>query len=136
MIKEYKRLRALGWKAELALEAARNLSIWEFARAAGLVKLEVAEDTSSTMDDLKGETFCPKVNPGIHPDRLKHEEQCFERRVEQDGVSGLVGKYWDGRRWVIADSCWGFVGDDWKDSGYDQDIRAATLAAQAEARLL
>jgi len=30
-------------------------------------------------------------------------------------------------RWDHMDSCWGFVGDDWKDSGYDIDFKEAGL---------
>jgi hypothetical protein len=47
--------------------------------------------------------------------------------VDRDGVWGIVGEYFDGERWQHADSCFGFVGDDWKNSGYDTDIMRATL---------
>ena len=38
----------------------------------------------------------------------------------------------DGAEWVEVDSCWGFIGDDWRDSGYDIDIMRATLDALAK----
>ena len=50
-------------------------------------------------------------------------------RIEREGVWGIIGEYWDGAEWQIADSCWGFVGDDLELNGYDDDIRRATLDA-------
>ena len=55
--------------------------------------------------------------------------------VNREGVWGIVGEYFDGERWRHADSCFGFVGDDWKNSGYDTDIMRATVDASEDARV-
>lgn len=50
------------------------------------------------------------------------------QRIDRDGVSGIVAQVRTALgQWVTVDSCWGFVGDDWKDSGYDQDAIGAAL---------
>lgn len=37
------------------------------------------------------------------------------QRIERDGVCGVVAEYRDpDLGWTHADSCWGYVGDDWK----------------------
>ena len=53
--------------------------------------------------------------------------------MNRQGVWGIVGEYFDGEVWQHADSCFGFVGDDWKNSGYDTDIMQATLDAARDA---
>jgi hypothetical protein len=78
------------------------------------------------------EAFNPKANPDIHPDRLERERKAEVERVERDGVWGVVGEFFDGEEWQHADSCFGFIGDDWKDSGYDVDIMASTLRQAKE----
>ena len=70
----------------------------------------------------------------------KYRKELWDR-IECDGVWSLVGEYWDGSEWVHADSCGGFIGDDWKDSGHDTDIMSMTISAysdhlEAEARKL
>lgn len=49
-------------------------------------------------------------------------------RIERDGVWGVVGevKCKACGAWEIVDAVGGFVGDDWKDSGYDTDVLEAT----------
>jgi hypothetical protein len=57
------------------------------------------------------------------------KHKCDEaRRCEREGVYGLVGQARDSHgQWHTADGCWGFVGDDWRGSGYDTDIMRAAL---------
>lgn len=128
-IKEYKRLRAMGWHAQQALYSAKVRE--EFARLASenVVRLQIIPDDWVDMDSLKGDTFNPKVNPEIPQSKLEKEEKDFEEKVNQEGVYGIVGEYFNGEEWVNVDSVWGFVGDDWKDSGYDADVMAETIKA-------
>lgn len=62
--------------------------------------------------------------------RLKKE---LWDRIENEGVWGLVGevKCKCCGSWTTTDSVWGFVGDDWKNSGYD-DYIIKTTKKQAE----
>lgn len=71
------------------------------------------EDTNFLMENLKGETFDPKVNDDIDPQQLIEEEQAFEAKVNDEGVYGYILERWStlqGEGWSEVDSCWGFVG--------------------------
>ena len=102
-----------------------------FARleALGLVRLECKPDEYADIDDLEGDCFDPKHNPDVDPSQLEAERKAFHARINREGVWGLVGEYADGTHWAHADSCWGFVGDDMINSGYDVDIKALTIEA-------
>lgn len=146
---EYRRLRTAGWNANEAYRAAKIAADWndvggftfdgddrganvapgESVHCLGPVRLILEPDESYSLDNLKGDTYNRAVNPDIPESRMAREESEFEERVERDGVWTLVGQYWDGETWQHADSCCGFVGDDWKDSGYDTDIMNTTLTA-------
>jgi hypothetical protein len=93
----------------------------------GSVRLRVVPDDSVDLDDLFGDTFNHAVNDDIRPEVLDKQRREEVDRVERDGVWGVIGEYWNGEEWERVDSCFGFVGDDWRDSGYDIDIMRATL---------
>ena len=75
------------------------------------------------------------MNPEIPESRLNREKQEFLDKVNSDGVWGVIGEYFDGETWQQADSCFGFVSDDWKGSGYDVDIMRQTLDAARTVKL-
>jgi hypothetical protein len=137
--REYKRERKLG---VLAKNAFRNAKVrYEFSQLEcgehdtpeiGSVRLQVKPDDCVLLDDLFGDTFNPKANPEIPLTRMEREKQAEIDRVNRDGVWGVIGEYFDGEKWQHADSCWGFIGEDWKDSGYDVDIMAQTLGAASK----
>ena len=111
---DFKRLRRIGWRASDAFDAAKTREIFE---ADENVRLEiVADDSPETVLDFDGTA-----------QQIEHERQ----RAEDLGVWGMVGEYRldETFPWTHADSVWGFVGDDWKDSRYDTDIMANTLRA-------
>jgi len=81
------------------------------------------------LDNLFGDTYDPEVNTDISPERLECEKQAEIDRINREGVYGIIGEYNCNGVWEHADSVWGFVGDDWKESGYDIDIMAATIEA-------
>lgn len=105
--------------------------VFEGLESLGLVRLDIRPDDTADMEDLKGDCYNPDVNPDISPSRLAREEKEFEDTVNRDGVYGLIGEYRtdEGEEWNHADSCWGFVGEGYKDSGYDTDIMSATISA-------
>ena len=84
------------------------------------------------MDDLKGDCFNPDVNDNINRNRLVREEREFEERVSSEGVWGYRAEYWNGTEWAETDSIWGFVGDDFIGSGYDDDLMKSALDALRE----
>jgi hypothetical protein len=92
-------------------------------------------DETCSFEDLEGDCFNPKADPEISASRLQRDREEFIATVNREGVSGIVGEYFDGEVWQHADSCFGFVGDDWKHSGYDTDIMRATLDAANDARI-
>lgn len=94
-----------------------------------LIRLVALNDFHYQMDDLKGDCFNPKVNNDISPIQLAIEEQAFEDRVNRLGVNGLVGEIRGSNGWEHVDSCWGFVGEDFINSGYDADISQTTINA-------
>jgi hypothetical protein len=135
-LREYKRLRAIGWHAEHALSHARTLVEFDKARNEfpgeddiGAVRLRVESDDHMSFDDLTGDTYNASANPDIQKSRMDREREAERERIERDGVFGIIGEYWNGAEWVDVDAVWGFVGEDWKDSGYDSDIMRATLDA-------
>ncbi len=139
----YKKLRAQGYHAKQALNAAKTRAEW-FTLDCGThdtpeldkycVRLRIVADECADIDDLKGDCYNPDVNIDISEKKLRAQEIEFEAHVNEDGVWGVIGEFWNGREWIETDSCFGFVGDDWQESGYDDDIKSATLAAYAEFR--
>lgn len=97
----------------------------------GKVRIRVEPDESCDYEDLAGDTFNPDVNNDIPVEQLEREEREFKNRLECDGVWGVIGEVKCAHcgNWEHVDSCWGFVGDDWKESGYDVDIMAACIEA-------
>lgn len=93
------------------------------------VKLFPMEDMYADINDLMGDSYDPKVNPEINPRKLEEQKNEFIERVNRDGVWGLVSQYKcpTCQEWIDADSCWGFIGDDWKDSGIDLDLKWSAL---------
>lgn len=119
--REYDRLRRVGFAASYALTAARTQHQWQRLEDAGLARLLVIPDDHPDLSWLN--------------DAPPHYRRAATRRVEQDGVWGIVGQYRhapDGE-WRPVDSCFGFVGDDYRDSGYDTDIKHATITAFKDA---
>lgn len=125
----YRKARARGWQAVWAIQHARTQIEWEKAEAEGLVRLRVKPDDCCNLDDLLGDVYNPDVNTDIHPARLERERKQEIQRINDYGVWGIVGEYKCEccGQWTQADSVWGFVGDDWTDSGYDSDVMQATL---------
>ncbi len=139
-MKEYRKCRAKGEPAKYALRSVRTMIQWDKLYYGDdddrtYVRLRLVPDECATLADLEGDSYNPKVNEDISPAKLKKERKEFIDRINRDGVWGIVGEYRinSNEEWVIADSCFGFVGDDWKDSGYDIDIMSTTLEARTEA---
>jgi len=101
----------------------------------GDVRLRIVPDGTCSFEDLEGDCFDHEANPDVPASRLQRDREEFIAKVNREGVWGLIGEYFDGEQWQHADSCFGFVGDDWKNSGYDTDIMRATLDAARDARL-
>lgn len=99
------------------------------------MRLRMVPDETCSLEDLEGDCFNSKANPDIPASRLQHDREDFIAKVNRDGVWGIIGEYFDGEAWHHADSCFGFVGDDWKHSGYDTDIMRATLDKAKDSRV-
>lgn len=142
--REYRKARSEGWRAQDALRRARTLIAWaaeecdahdEPGEPGYNVRLHVKVDDSVSLEDLKGDCFNFEVCGFPYGrSQLAAQERAFEDRVNDEGVFGIVGEYWNGEEWVEVDAVWGFVGDDWRGSGYDDDIMRATLDALQEHR--
>lgn len=126
---EYRRLRALGHVAISAMRDARTAVAWEKAERAGLVCLDVEPDELG-YDDSYIDTW-----DDVSPAKREKARKELWAQIDREGVYGLVAKVLtaDGR-WQVVDGVCGFIGDDWKDSGYDADMKLAALRALDELR--
>ena len=102
---------------------------FETLKAKKLVRFKVIADEHWDYDNLAGDTYNPEVNTDIPEFCLQGEKKEFKKRINREGVWGIVGEYWNGEEWQEADAVWGFVGDDWEDSGYDLDVKTSTVKA-------
>lgn len=138
IVQEYRKLRKPAWyktschqlRASTALEMARyKINVQTAWDTANNVRLRIEPDYDADLDDLLGETYDHKANPDINPAKLDRERQEEIDRINRLGVYGIIGEYRCPRchQWKVADSVWGFVGDDWKESGYDLDVMHETL---------
>lgn len=118
-----------------AWERAKLLVEFETEVDKGNVRLRTIADSDWSEEDLFGDVYNPEVNDNIKPHIIERELQAERRRVDSEGVWGLVGEYFDGETWRDVDSCWGFIGDDWRGSDVDEDIMRSTLEAAHSARL-
>jgi len=68
------------------------------------------------------------------PEHKAQAKRELWARIEREGVWGLVGevKCQACGAWEIVHAVGGFVGDDWKDSGYDSDTRDAAEKRASE----
>ena len=97
----------------------------------GLVQFGPVDDPDVDLDNLFGDTYNPACHPDIPREQIERERREEIVRANRMGVVGIVGAYSLSAEapYMQADSVWGFIGDDWKGSGYDADIRAATVDA-------
>ena len=121
--KEYQRLRDKGWTAQHALRSARINAVFWLAERDGLVKFEVVSD-DETPDVSYIDTW------GVSRDEAAKLKKAELQRIDDEGAWGIVvhARLGCGELHTI-DSCWGFVGNDWQDSGYDADLRITALTS-------
>jgi hypothetical protein len=135
LMKAYQLERRQGFTARNALSNARTRIAWakhdadEHNPQRGDVRLRIVPDDYATFEDLTGDVYSTSANPDIPASRLKREAKIEMERINRLGVVGIIGEYFDGEQWQHADSCFGFVGDDWKNTGYDTDIMQSALDA-------
>lgn len=122
-VDEYYRLRDMGWGATAAWRAAQINTRFEERENAGIMRLLTAEESEGydasyvdTWTDLS--TF-----------RREKWKASILDRVNREGVYCITSYVWDSPTvsYLPVDSCGGFIGDDWKDSGYDTDIKLSAL---------
>ena len=124
----YRRLRALGHVALSAMRDARTAVAWEKAERTGLVRLDVVPD-----EEMYDDSYIDTRDDVSQATRDKMRAKLW-KTIEREGVYGLRAQLRVDGRWQDVDTCWGFIGDDWKDSGYDSDLMRAALDALDEQR--
>lgn len=119
--KEYQRLRDKGWAAKEALRCARINALFVLAEREGLVKFEVVSD-QETPDVSYFDTW------GLSREEAEKLKKAELQRIENEGAWGIVvhTRFACGELHPV-DSCWGFVGNDWQDSGTDVDLKDTAL---------
>jgi len=99
------------------------------AEEEGLLRFQVLPD-----EEMYDDSYVDTWTDVSEEERVKEKLDLW-RRIEREGVWGVVvEKHFHcdacgADRWDHVDSCWGFVGDDWKDSGHDLDFKEAGLIA-------
>lgn len=121
----HKATAAAAW--ESAVHNAETMNLWHEYESAGLVRLNVIPDEYEELENLLGDTFDPDANPDINPRKLEQQRKAEIERINRLGVYGIQSEYMRDGEWITADSCWGFIGDDWKESGYDLDVMHAAI---------
>ena len=114
--RDYARLRAMHWTAREALRAAKIRARFEALEHEGRVRLDVLEDEE----------------PYDHGDM--GDEKATNERIERLGLYGIqtsVACACCGA-WNVVDAVWGFIGQDWRDSGYDTDLMDSAIDAADE----
>ncbi len=139
----YKAARARGNTAQQSIREARIRAKWNSLNGSivgdelvledepsweGHVRLRITPDESPYDDDSFIDTWDDEIITvdGTEMNNEQYRAWLWDR-IERDGVWGVIGEYWDGAKWQHADSYWSFIGDDWKNSGYDIDIMDATM---------
>lgn len=112
--REYTRLRAKGWRSSQALSAAKTNAAFAALEACGQVRIEhVPDDWPYEYGDAGDD---PKWRAEV------------DHLIDSWGVWGIVTYYRDAAGDEhIADSCFGFIGNDLEDNGYDVDLKRAAL---------
>ena len=101
----------------------------------GDVHLRIESYYDADPEDLMGDLFEPEANPDIPEVELQSEKTSYIQRMDDEGIWGVIGEFKCPycESWIEADSVWGFVGNDWKESGYDEDIMNTTMEKLNEA---
>jgi hypothetical protein len=140
-------LRRKGIRAREALDFARTRTAW-LDTYGGSVRYQGHDETERHKDELvrllvspddftdqigdfdcdcgrspNPDTSDARIFPGLCPDQIAEI-----RRADALGVVGIVGQAYVGGEWETVDSVWGFIGDDWDQSGYDADIMRGAMA--------
>jgi hypothetical protein len=100
------------------------MDIIKIVKVSDDIRMIVVVDNDYDIENLKGDSYNPEVNPDIDIDLLKRGEEEFEDRVSEEGVCGIISQFKCPccGSWMDADSVFGIVGDDWTESGYDTDL--------------
>jgi len=124
--REYLRLRGKGWRAADALRAGKILQ--EFAELESYdesptdyhaaVRFLAQEMDANSVDYANATYDC---NPETEARNLD--------RVASEPLTVISAEYWDGSAWHSVGSTGGFIGEDWRDSGYDTELMAEAVAA-------
>jgi len=133
--REYFRLRKLGMggivgqDAKNCLNTAVSNVAWDRLESAGLVRLSIIPD------DYYDDSYIDTWDDASESRREQIKKELWEK-IERDGVWGIVGEYKidpESENWEHGDSCFGFIGDEWRDSGYDHSIKELTITALQQA---
>lgn len=124
-LREFQRLRCKDWKFADAYRTARIYSEFTALENQGLVKLDVEPDLLM-YDDSYIDTWTDKSKR-----QREEEKKALWERIERMGVWGVVTYFRTDidREWLLVEAVWGFIGNDWKDSGYDTDLMNAAVQA-------
>lgn len=135
----YRQQRAIGWPARQALSNAKTHEAWDeldgeivnefVSDEPGTVRLKIVAE-QEIYDDSFIDTWDDSLTTVGYTQMTKEQYRSWlHDKIERDGVWGMIGEFWNGQEWEHADSCFGFIGEEWRNSGYDSDIMQAAIDA-------
>lgn len=119
-ITRYNRERKLGFSAKCALQNAKTREKFKRYECAGLVRIRIEPDLERYDESYVDTWDCSSKKK----DRIKKE---IFAKLERDGAWGIIAEACVNERWMEMDSVWGFIGEEWRDSGYDVDLMMAAI---------
>jgi len=134
--REAKRLRDKEWSLPDAMRAARVKAAFDtfddvYWRLEAVPDEDLYDDSHIDDPQEKKNLWNRIESEGVWG--IKSSWRLSEDPVYDPPSSKHHGKLIMSAKWEEADATWGFVGDEWKDSGYDTDLRRAAMHAFLEA---
>jgi hypothetical protein len=123
------------WTLKSARWAAEVNEAWD--EAGDSVRFRVEWYQYIDIEDLLGDTYTPELHPDIPYAQIMRERKAEIERIEREGTAYIAADYYDPlrREWILADSCGGFVGNEWEDSGDDLYIKMSAVHALRESEI-
>ena len=119
-------------RAKFAALGGEFIDRGDLKRHKGRVVIVVMpDDTGLSFEDLTGDTYKPECHPDIPKARIVTERQREMERIEREGVWGVEAMIRNpvAGGWEAVDAVRGFIGDDYRSSGYEIDLMDAAISA-------
>lgn len=120
----YSYFRNKGFMAPQAYYFAKVKALWDVYEPLGVIQFRVVPDELE-YDDSYIDTW------GFSKRAAKYQKEKLWKKIEQEGVWRILTEIRCPYclSWTHVDSIGGFIGEDYNDSGYDWEVKAAAVEA-------